>query len=223
MATAKTPNPYEISDAAIRQLNRRTVQLFAYYRNQMQAAGFDELNVISSCQALYAEIDRSARKKYRELFALRYLEMFEWLIALDATAAALPGEDAAEALAEMALAGLLSEPNPVTHYAWDAEVLRKRDKAAEAVNSVSGKGNKQEALARHQKYIAAQEGYYADFTSQAAEARAFKDAGVKRVQRHERDDDKTCRACRALDGKRYDVDNIPPLSHIHCRRYFTAV
>lgn len=221
MAEPRTPDAYEIADTAIRQLNRRTVQMFAYYRNQMQIADFDELNVISDCNALYAELDRSARKKYRELFALRYLEVFEWLIALAVTDAVLPGEDTVEALAEMAISGLLSEPNPVTRYAWDAEILRKRDKVAEAVNSVSGKGNKQEELAKHQRYIAAQMGYYADFASQEAEMQAMKDAGVQRVQRHERNDNKVCRVCKALDGKIYRIDQIEPPEHPHCRRFFT--
>ena len=221
MTEPKATDAYEIADTAIRQLNRRTVQMFAYYRNQIQIADFDELNVITDCNALYAELDRSARKKYRELFALRYMEVFEWLIALDATSAVIPAEDTVDEIAELAIAGLLSEPNPTTHYAWDAEILRKRDKAAEAVNSVSGKGNKQDELARHQRYIAAQMGYYADFASQDAEIQAMKDAGIKRVQRHERDDDKVCRVCRVLDGKIYDIDKVPPPEHPHCRRWFT--
>lgn len=215
------PEPFEIADAAIGQLNHSIVQDFAEAKSKMRLLAFDELNVIEVCAELYDELDSIARKKYTELFVLRYLEVFAWLIASGVTEAAEPGEDAIDALAEMYIVGLLSEPNPVTHYAWDAETLRKRDKAAEAVNSVSGKGNKQETLEKHKRYFAAQAGYYADFTSQGAEIQALKDAGVKRVQRHEMNDDKVCAVCRATDGKTYDIDKIPPLDHIHCRRWFT--
>lgn len=148
---------------------------------------------------------------------MRYLEVLGPLMANNKT----PVEDEIEALAEMYVAGLLTEPNEVTHYAYDAEVLRKRDRLAEAINAVDGKSSKKTEMDKGLRYWSAMTGYYADFVSQGAELESLKSAGVEQVQRHEMDDAKTCRPCREADGKIYDIDKIPPLPHLHCRRWFT--
>ena len=220
----KEPKPYELADATIRIVNRRAIQMFARAKEALNVADFDELNVNREMRTVYADLDRSARKRYRELFLARYEELIEWLIfsgAWDEERAVKRGAAEKGELAKAAVDTLLSEPNPVTRYAWDAEILRKRDKAVEAVNAVSGKGNKQRETERHKRYIAAQMGYYADFTSQEADQSALRDAGVQRVVRHERNDEKVCAVCRKLDGAIYEIGKIPDPEHIHCRRYFT--
>jgi hypothetical protein len=68
---------------------------------------------------------------------------------------------------------------------------------------------------------AQQTSFYADFTSQDAELQALKDNGVKRVVRHEHHDKRVCAVCRKADGEIYEIDKIPQLPHLHCRRWFT--
>lgn len=168
---------------------------------------------------MYDGMAADNRTKFKELFKARYIEMLLYLLAEESL---MPTEDTIDDLAEMHIAELLSEPNEVTHYTYDTEVYRKRDRAKEAINSVNGKVLKQIEMDKHLRYWSAMTGWYLDFVSQDAEIQAFKDAGIERVQRHEMDDDKVCAACRKADGDIYDIDKIPPLPHPRCRRWFTA-
>ena len=204
-------------------MNRRTIQLFTRTKAKLRTLDFDELNVMSSFETLYSTLDESYRKKLKELYKLRYAEVMQWMRDSGRKKAKVPDDDELDDMAEMYLAGLLSEPNATVHYAWETEVLRKRDRAAEAVNSVSGIGNKQTEMEKHQRYIAAQAGIYADFTSQGAELNALADSGVKRVQRHECRDSRVCDVCKAADGAIYAIDKVPEIEHPHCRRWFTPV
>lgn len=173
--------------------------------------------ILQQIDTLYAELDRENRKKYKELWIARYVEMLLYLAVL----AAMPTDDMIDDLVEMHLANLLEEPNAVTNYAYDAEVYRKRDRAKEAVSSVAGNVLKQVQMDKHLKYWSAMTGYYADLVSQDAEIQALRDSSVERVIRHEVEDAKTCRICEDADGEIYDIDKIPPLPHLHCRRWFT--
>lgn len=183
--------------------------------------GFDELNVMQQVDSLYADLDSQTRKKLKELWGARFLEVFLTLIA-DGFATEKPTDETISELLEMHLAGLLDEPNDVTHYEYVAEVLRKRDRAKEAILSVPTKAQKQLMMDKHLRYWTQMQNWYVDMTSQDAEITAMKEAGVERVQRHEQDDDKVCAVCRAADGTIYDIDKIPPMTHLNCRRWFTA-
>lgn len=181
----------------------------------MLISGFDEINVLREIDSLYSEMDRQNRKKYKELFWERYAEVFSWLTRKK------PDEDEIDDLLDMHLAGLLEEPNETTHYTYATEVLRKRDRAKESVLSVPTKLQKQLEIDKNIRHWLQMVGWYTDFVSQDAEITAFIDAGVKKVQRHEMDDDKTCSVCRSADGEIYKINEIPPLPHLRCRRWFT--
>lgn len=160
-------------------------------------------------------MDEQNRKKYKELFWERYAEVFFWLTRKK------PDEDEIDDLLDMHLAGLLDEPNETTHYTYAMEVLRKRDRAKESVLSVPTKLQKQLEIDKNIRHWLQMVGWYTDFVSQDAEITAFIDAGVKKVQRHEMDDDKTCSVCRSADGEVYKINEIPTLPHLRCRRWFT--
>ena len=166
---------------------------------------------------LYEDIEADCRKAFRELYAERYTELWLYLKKQE------PDGDRLDGLADMYLAGLFDEPDERTHYAFHPETVRKRDRAKEAIVSVPTKIQKQIELDRSAKYMMFQTGWYTDFVSQDAELQAYKDAGVKKLQRHEMDDDRTCGTCRAADGRIYDIDKIPLLDHLRCRRWFTKV
>lgn len=179
------------------------------------ALGFDELNVLTEIDVLYTTLDKNNRKQFKKLFHDRYAEMYLWLTEKK------PDEDMLDELADMYLAGLLTEPNETTHYTYETEVLRKRDRAKESINSVPTKAQKQLEIDRALRIWAQMSGWYADFTSQGAEIQALENAGIERVKRHEQDDKRTCSVCRDADEEIYPIDNIPPLPHLHCRRWFT--
>lgn len=175
--------------------------------------GFDELNVPRLMNAMYERFDSEFRKKCEELYRLRYKEVFRWITGDD--------EDVIDELVEMHLAGLLDEPNENTHYIYSLEILRKRDRAVEAVLSLPTKAQKQIEMDKQLRFLMQMDGWYLDFASQGAEIDAMEDAGVKHVERHEMNDSKTCRPCREADGDIYPIDDIPPLTHLRCRRWFT--
>lgn len=181
--------------------------------------GFDELNVFQQIDILYEQLDRYNRKKFRELWSARYLEMMLFLAAM----ATAPEEDVIDEMAEMHITEILSEPNELTRYAYDTEVYRKRDRAKEAVNAVPGKVMKQVEIDRALRAWTAMSGYYLDILSSDAEIQALKDAGVQKVVRHEQKDRKTCNVCYDADGEIYPIDKIPPAPHLHCRRWFTPL
>lgn len=170
---------------------------------------------MNEVDVLYVQLDQNNRKQFKELFIDRYVEMYLWLTKKE------PDEDTLDELAELYITGLLSEPNENTHYSYETEVLRKRDRAKEAINSVPTKAQKQLELDKALRIWSQMTGWYADFASQGAETQALVDAGIERVERHELDDKRTCSVCREADGEIYPIDEIPPLPHLRCRRWFT--
>lgn len=166
---------------------------------------------------LYAAFQEDAESAYMDLYRQRYEELYGFLLDEE------PEEDELDELAEMYLAGMLDEPNEITKYAFEAELKRKRDRAKEAINAVPTKAQKQIELDKAGRYVIQQEAWYSDFTSQAAEIQAMKDAGVKKVRRHEMKDDKVCKVCRKLDGLVYDIRRVPPPAHINCRAWYEPI
>lgn len=173
------------------------------------------MNVTRYIERLYADVDSAFRQRCKELYYLRYWEVRHWL--------GTDEEDEIDELFEMYIAGLLGEPNEVLHYTYDTEVLRKRDRAVEAVLSVPTKAQKQIELDKQARFLLQMLGWYLDFVSQDAEIQAMIDEGVREVERHEMNDSKTCRICRDADGEIYPIDEIPKLPHPRCRRWFTPV
>ena len=118
---------------------------------------------------------------------------------------------------------LLSEPNPTTQYAYDPEVLRKRDRCKEATVVASGAGAKQKVLDKHLRYFETMTAWYADFTSEDATTQALADAGVQRVRWVTQRDEKVCEECEHLDGLIFPIGRVPPDPHPGCRCYVVPV
>jgi SPP1 gp7 family putative phage head morphogenesis protein len=124
---------------------------------------------------------------------------------------------------ELWLIGFLKEPNENTNYAFDSELVRKRDRAKEAVNSVPTKTQKQLQLEKAVRIALQQDSWYTDMASQDAELQAYKDAGVKRVRWNIYGDDKVCAKCESMNGNVYDIDKVPKRPHLRCRCYLFPV
>lgn len=215
MPKREMPEPYRIADIEIETLSRRILRETAAARRRLSVLKFDELNVLKETDALYETIGRESRKVFHETYFLRYLEIWNWLKGTK------PDEEKLDGLVEMYLTGLWEDPDERTHYAFGPELDRKRDRAKEAIVSVPTKVQKQLELEKAARYVIQQGAWYCDFCSQDAEIQAMKDAGVQWVMRHEMDDEKTCSICREADGRVYRIENIPPLEHLRCRRWFS--
>lgn len=204
--------PYQLADKSRKQLNQAALKREKQAKAKL-LLDFDELNVLRQIDALYSDLDKQTRRKLEELWLFRFREVCK----------KKPDEGFLDELLDMHLAGILDEPNETTHYTYSLEVLRKRDRAKEAILSVPTKAQKQLMLDKHMSYFLQMAAWYIDFTSQDAEISALSEDGVKRVRRHEQKDAHVCAICKAADGTVYEIDKIPPLPHLNCRRYFTPV
>lgn len=129
--------------------------------------------------------------------------------------------DALEELMEMRLAGLLDEPNEVTHYTYAAEVLRKRDRAKEAIIAVPTKAQKQLEIDKALRIFMQQTRFYTDLTSDDATYIALKDEGVRYVRWNTLNDGKVCSDCHDRDGVVYEINKVPDKPHPNCRCFLT--
>ena len=125
--------------------------------------------------------------------------------------------------ADRYLKQLLETPNPVTQVAYDAEVFRKRDRAAEAVNAAAGKRAKQIEMDRQVRYWSRATDWYADLVTEDANEDAIRDAGYKRVRWITQWDGKVCAECERMDGLIFPVRQIPDHPHRACRCYVEPV
>lgn len=192
---------YERSDEAIRLLNKRTAQRFRQTEAKLSKTKFDELNVISEVRMLYDALAADNDEVLLDLSRQQYE-------GVTPHGAALP--DAAW------LAALLLAYDPVTKYVYRHEVERKRDRTAEAVNSVTAKFAQMDIAARYWSDMTAQ---YCDTVVDEATVKAYKDAGVTRVRWVTQADERVCEKCRKRHGKVYPIDDIPPKAHWRCRCY----
>jgi anion-transporting ArsA/GET3 family ATPase len=208
-------NPYRLADRAAKKLNRIILRRIEQTKRRLSILKFDDLNVMRQTDALYSNFLKDSKKELKALFIARYIEVWTELKKKE------PREDMLDELADMYLAGLLEEPNDVTHYVFEAELIRKRDRAKEAILSVPTRTQKQLEIDKAARIFAQMLGWYTDFASQDAEIQAMEDAGIKKVVRHELMDSRVCSVCRKANGEIYEIEKIPPLPHLRCRRYFT--
>lgn len=203
--------PYEQADKAIIRLNRRAIRRFNAGRQKLSVLKFDELSVLREIRAIYEDLDKDNRREFLDLFLRRYKEVN------------VDYEDTLEEIAEMYLANLLESPHPLTHYVYETEVLRKRDRTEEAVNSVEGARDKRFEMEKGLRFWSQMTAWYVDAVSDGATLEAFKAMGIRYVQWHTAPDDRVCADCHAIDGEVFDIDNIPDKPHLNCRCYLTPV
>lgn len=211
------PRPYRLADKAIAALNKQTVKLFDRAKRSMLLANFDELTVFRQMEALYKALNRENEEKFRDLYATRYREMYLYLKH------SWPDDDEVDDLVEIYLANLLTEPNELTRYAYDSEVLRKRDRAIEAINAAPTRQDKDYEFEKAMRYWSQQTGFYIDIIADDAALQSMKDSGVKKVIWHTQDDEKVCDDCEPRNNRVYDIDDVPPKAHLRCRCWLEPV
>lgn len=208
---------YALADLKIDELNKLTLGRFEAAKRKLRrkkdGVAFDALLVSQVLTALYKQLDTDLRYELYLLADEQYEEM--------ADSVGLEEQD--EGFEDLFLENILSKPDPITHYAYDAEVLRKRDRAIEAVNAVSGVQNKQAELDKALRFWAQMVGQYADTVAYEAAVKAFKDAGVKYVKWVTQKDEKVCVECDSRDGKIYPINRLPARPHWRCRCYVTPL
>lgn len=233
----KEPLPFELSDKTIKLLNNKAVRYVMLAKRRLALAEFDELNVMREIDALYKKLDEATIKAYKKLFIDRFFECLEFALFY------LPNpnrqaqridDKTVEEMAEMYLfgssgpgkekiQGILTAPDDVTMYAYDTEILRKRDRAKESIVAANGMGAKKAAMDTAIRLWSKQMRQYADIVSDQAQIVAYKAAGIKRVRWVSQEDDRVCVVCSQLNGKVFRISNAPGPQHWNCRCYLEAV
>ena len=194
-------NPYSKTDKTIAYLNKQYAKLFS------KVTSFDELNVISVSHEIYDEALKVTEKEAARLVKSVY----------DSTSEehTMSGESALAFVLALMLAY-----NPVTKYVYKNELDRKRSRFAEGVIS-SDTPREEVELAK--RLLIRLNKQFADDATFDATVKAFKDDGVKQVRWITSVDDRRCAECKSRHHKVYNIDNIPPKPHMHCRCYVERV
>ena len=195
-------NPYSKTDKTIAYLNNQKAKWFR------RVTAFDELNVIAVSHEIYDEalkvVEQEATRLVKAVYD-SYRESEEVMPVSEAHAAVI---------------ALLGAYNPVTKYVYGNELDRKRARFAEGVIS-SDTPAEEVALAK--RLLAAMNKQFADDATFDAVVKAYADDGVKQVRWITAVDERRCKECKARHHKIYNIDNIPPKPHLHCRCYVEKV
>lgn len=198
-------NFYETTDKAIELLNRRATKRFEDAKDKAAKDGFDELSVLSVTRELYDQLEADNRQVYLELAQERYQEV----------------EPHGEEPPDLAwLLALLAAYSTVSKVVYNNEVDRKRGYTAEGINSSTAKVTE---FRRGLHYWADFTGQFADEITDEVTLKAYRDAGVKKVEWHTVLDGKECETCKERDGKIYPINAVPPKTHKRCRCWLEAV
>lgn len=154
---------------------------------------------------------------FRRLFRDRYAEMWEYL------GKKKPDEDFLDELFDLYMMEYLSEPNPVVGYAYDAEMLRKRDRAYEAIVAAPTKLQKQVQFDKNVRYVLIQISFFIDLVSDESALLAMKRAGITKVMWITQQDERVCFDCFEKHSNVYPIDEVPEKPHPRCRCYLRPV
>ena len=215
-APVNVPEPYRLADLALKFLNRKITLAFGRTKRALLLDGFDELAVMNSFSSMYETLLEQSESTMKTLCIERYTEMYRFLRHRP------PDEDDVEALAILYLEEKMENPDERTHYAFVSETMRKRDRAAEAVNAVQGQRDKDRQFELAMRYWSQQAGFYIDIVSDDMALRAMRDCGVKFVKWHIQNDDRVCDDCHDLDGEVFKIDEVPT-KHLRCRCWLEPV
>lgn len=187
------------------------------------------MNVFGEIDALYEDLDEDNRTALVDLYAAQYYACVQYLrrlIDIDSDfddMLDLYLEDRyLQEQAERKVTEMLERPDPVTHYIYDAEVYRKRDRTKEAINSETSVAEKQRVFDKAVRYWTQMTQQYADNVNDAATIQAFMDAGIDYVMWHTEEDDRVCDECEPLDRKIFAIDEVPGKPHWGCRCWITV-
>lgn len=113
------------------------------------------------------------------------------------------------------------EYNPVTKYVFKNEVGRKESRLFEAL--VASSAERIQSYRTAENLLKRQVKQYSIDLEDAVTKVVYKAVGVKKVVWNAEQDHKTCGVCSEMDGQTFDLNELPPKQHYHCRCWITPV
>jgi SPP1 gp7 family putative phage head morphogenesis protein len=180
-------------------------------------APFDELNVVKTnkhIKKLYDKVYHIVLSEFVDIANSVYGEIYN-----ETVDQGFEGERSE--LDEGWVEEFLADYSPVTKFVFKNELDRKRARLSESI--LASKAEKNLSYKRAENLLKRQIKQSAIDLEDSIADEVYKDLGVEQVMWVAEDDNKTCGECNALDGQIFDVDEVPPKQHWHCRCYTVAV
>ena len=126
---------------------------------------------------------------------------------------------------EFSLEYFLEAISPVLLYSFNTETERKKSRHFESIVAISDMSDPKalEEQKKETRYWNTQVEETAVDIEREVFIQSAKKRGVKKVQWITREDGKVCECCGDLDGKVFEIDNIPHRPHIGCRCWLKEV
>ena len=205
--------PYQKADEAAAKIIKKLSREFRHNRVAM----FDEMNVIATkkhVHKLYKDVYKIIKKEFVAILNPLYQEIYDEAVAL--------GYDGKlEDLDEAWIEEFFEEYNPVTKYVFKSEIGRKESRLFEAL--VASSAEKVQSFRTAENLLTRQIKQYSIDLEDAVTKAVYKAMGVEKVVWNAEQDHKTCGVCSELDGQTFDLKDLPPKQHYHCRCWFTPV
>ena len=193
---------YSYADILIREMNKRNLRLFG----KLKLLRLDELNVMQTVSRVYEESASLAERRFESIYADAYEAAY--LLATGKE------KEADESVIDDWLLDMLEDFDAVTHYRFNEEKERKKARTAEALIATKIESREVDKALR---FWTLQVSQYADRSVDDGRIQAFRDAGVKRVVWRTEEDTRVCADCDELEGKVFDIEDVPEKVHFRCR------
>ena len=198
---------YEYIGENIEKGKKQTQAAFNNFR--LTVLKFDELNVMSvktETESLFKKLKRQSDKFYSGL--IEYL-----------------AEQNGFEADKYDLDELLATYSRTLLYAFSSEMERKQSRYFETILSI-GDLSDPEILVQQKKNVRNWNMQVEEFAVDMERTiflRELQDSGVKRVQWVTAQDDKVCAECADLNGRVFEIGNVPRRPHIGCRCWLKGV
>ena len=199
-------NYYGPCDEVIKAMNKAIVELFG----RLKATNWEKANIIRTVAGVYRDCAKKARRRYWEMSFEAYILAMMFL---------KEDEKKAQQMAEKSITmdwvdEVLESTDYLTLYRFNSETERKAYRLAEQLE-VSTDRNR--LIDKAMKEWSRQIGQYAINFTDYAVIQAFEDARIETVRWLTVPDERRCSSCGALDGKEFDIHEIPTKPHYGCR------
>lgn len=187
--------------------------------NRLSVMGLDELNRIRTKEVtteMYERLTDYNQRNYEKI--ADYVRRYYYKNYL------LPEErkkaNTKKWVAAALVLGVLSHYNPITTYLYKPEAQRKRMRLAELIGTSAEYHDRKmfrDGLSRSANLWYTQSMQYSLDVADEAALQTMLDAGITEVLWDAEDDSRTCSDCKELDGKVFNIMEVPDKPHYGCR------
>lgn len=205
---------YQQTDRYLKLLREKIRKEF----NHLSVIAFDELNVLKTSkltQSMFERLMKFNKKQYEKMVHQARLYAITFLNAEEKE------KESKQRIDEDAMVeSVLIAYNLITGYLYKSETERKRLRLAEEMLTAREYGDRSyyaKTLNKTANLWFTQSSQYAIEMEDETVKKVWKTAGIKKVKWVTENDNRVCSVCKGLNGQIFEIDNVPPKQHYHCR------